>query len=387
MRIVRFAPLAALLLSLSWATAQPPEAGKPQPPMNEKKPAEKGKPADDKKAEPKKDEPKKAEPKKPEGPPEFDVTFSDAGNVKVYVMDVKVDVMTKYGKLSIPFTDIRRVELGFRYPDGIEAKLTALIEKLGAPLFQDREDAEDELMKLKDFALPLLKSAAKREDEELSRRALDLVKRISKTAPADRLNAKDFDLVETAELTIRGRVELTAMKVRSKQFGETTLQLAEVKQFRALLAGTSSGEVTLDAAKHAKLNWSAWMDTGIDVNAELSLEIISTGTIDIWPQDAGKYMAGPQGNGSQAPNAPQILLQPQVNPNVPGGFNPGFRGFVSSGSVVGRIGETGTPFLVGANFKRSKASASGRLYLLIAPSNWNNDDCSGSYKVKVKAGE
>jgi len=380
MHRIRFALLASLAIGLSWAGAQVPPAPAPPPPPKDEK-----KQADDRKPDEKKPEAKKAELKKPEGSPEFDVAFLDAGNIKVIVLDVKLDVTTKYGKLSIPFTDVRRVELGFRYPDGIEVKLTAAIEKLGAPLFQDREDAEEELMKLKDFALPLLKIAAKRDDEELSRRAQDLVKRISKTTPADRQNAKDFDLVETADLTIRGRVELTALKVKSKQFGETTLQLAEVKNFRAMSSGAANGEISLDASKYAKLNWSAWLDTGIDVNADQPLEIVSSGQIDVWPQNPGKYMADAQGNGSQAPNAPAILMQPQPNPG--GGFNPGFRGFVQAGSVIGRIGETGAPFIVGGSFRRTKAAANGRLYLQIAPSSRNNDDCSGSYKVKVKAGE
>ena len=42
--------------------------------------------------------------------------------------------------------------------------------------------------------------------------------------------------------------------------------------------------------------------------------------------------------------------------------------------------------MVGSNFKASKAPGTGRLYLIIAPSNWNNDS-AGSYKVKVKVGD
>jgi hypothetical protein len=40
---------------------------------------------------------------------------------------------------------------------------------------------------------------------------------------------------------------------------------------------------------------------------------------------------------------------------------------------------------VGASFKQAGAPASGKLYLIIAPSNWGNDS-AGEYKVTVKSG-
>jgi hypothetical protein len=55
------------------------------------------------------------------------------------------------------------------------------------------------------------------------------------------------------------------------------------------------------------------------------------------------------------------------------------------GQVVGRIGSNGTQFAVGAGFK-GKVTESGKLYLRIHPSPWNNDS-SGSYKVKVTVTE
>jgi hypothetical protein len=367
MRRSRFGLLLVLLACPLWGMAQPPKAD--AKPTSDKVPP-----------------PRDSASKKPEAP-EFDVTFIDAGNVKVTVLNPKLEVSTKYGKLSIPMSELKRVELGFRYPEGIEAKLTAAIEKLGAPEFQDREDAEVELMKLKDYALPLLRVAAKRETPELSQRAQSLIKLISiKTSP-DRLHVKDYDVVETVDLLIRGRVELSSLKVKSKQFGETTLQLAEVKHFRGLGVNASLGELELDATKYCKLNWSGWLDTGFDVSAELPLEITSSGQIDIWPQEPGRYMASPQGTGAPAPNPPQMLLQPQQPLQANGGINPAIRGFVPTGSVIARIGENGTPFIIGANFKRPNMATNGRLYLQIAPSNWNNDDCTGSYRVKIKVGE
>jgi hypothetical protein len=50
------------------------------------------------------------------------------------------------------------------------------------------------------------------------------------------------------------------------------------------------------------------------------------------------------------------------------------------------VGPVGLPFPVGAEFRQPRAGVSGRLFLIIAPSNYGQD-CTGSYKVKIKLGD
>ncbi len=72
----------------------------------------------------------------------------------------------------------------------------------------------------------------------------------------------------------------------------------------------------------------------------------------------------------------------------PPGMPPPFgqqRTRISSGMLIGKIGESGKLFMIGDKFK-AKPPASGRLYLIIAPSNWGNDS-TGEYKVTVKLPE
>ncbi len=325
-------------------------------------------------------------PKPADGPPEFDVSFSDNSNVKMVILDTMVVVATKYGKLTIPYTELRRVEFGFRYPDGLEAKIEAAIAKLGAPAFQEREDAEKELAGFKEYAVPSLKRATKNSDAELARRAEDVLKILTKKLPADRLNLKDLDTVETNDFTIRGRLETTTLKVKTKQFGETTLKIDEVKTLRATFVGAGSNEITLDAGMYAKLNYASWMDTKIDVLTDVPIGITATGEVDQWPQEPGRYLAKPEGGSGAAPGMPNQLGPPGV-PNNNQGVRGMQAGFVRSGSVLGKIGANGAPFVVGSNYKQATSPTAGRLYLIIAPSSWGNNDCSGSYKVKVKVGE
>ena len=316
-------------------------------------------------------------------PPEFDVGFLDGSNVKVVVLEPEVAVTTKYGKLTVPLAELKRVELGFRYPEGVEAKLETAIERLAAPGYADREEAARQIHELKQYAGPMLKRAARSSDAERRARAAVLLKAVREAVPAERVDAKDYDLIETAEFDVRGRLDADSFKVRTKQFGEAVVKVAEVKQFHSVAASLPTGEVTLDAAAYSKANWSAWLDTATDVEAGAALAITCTGRIDQWPQEAGKYMSGPAGNGNQAQNQ-----QGNIRALIPNQFGPnqGQRVMVLSGAVIGKIGQ-GQPFVVGASLKVPKSPEGGRLFLQIAPSHWGNDNATGAYKVQVKVGE
>lgn len=321
---------------------------------------------------------------------EFDVTMADGSRFKVATLDPSVVLVSKYGTLNIPLTDLRRVEMGFRYPDGVEAKVEDAAMKLGSSSFREREEAERTMLDLKEFAIPTLRRSSKSTDPEVVRRAESVLKKLTDKLPEEKLTLKDYDTVVTTEFTIRGRLQATAMKVRTKYFGEVELKLAETRTMTVLSAAATAGELNLDAAKYARQGWTTWMDTEIDVSAELTLEITASGQIDQWIQGPGQYMSGPRGTGAAAPGFPGGAVGGAV-PAMPGGrggFAPAVLpgGQYSSGSVIGKIGQNGTPFVIGEGFKQPRAPATGRLYLIIAPSNWNNDSV-GTYKVKVKSGE
>jgi hypothetical protein len=318
-------------------------------------------------------QPPKPAAKPPAAAPEFEVRFVDGGSLRVAGLDEAVPVATRYGKLTVPLAEVRRVEFGFRYPAGVEAKVGALVAKLGADAFKDREEAERELVGLKELALPAARRATKSTDPEVSRRAEAVVRKLAATVPEDRQSARDYDTVETAEFTVRGRVEMARLRVKSRQFGETSLPIEEVRAVRGLGASGGSTDKTVEAAQYARQGWAQWYDTGIDVTADGPLEIAAAGTIDQWPQEPGRYLCGPNGNGTQ--------VGLQGRPGMPG------NGMFPSGSLVGKIGATGQPFAVGASYRSQRAGQSGRLYLIIAPSHWGNDNGSGSYRVTIRAGD
>src|SRR5437763_16364484 len=44
----------------------------------------------------------------------IEVRFADGSVVKMALLESKVEIATRYGKLSVPVEDIRRIEFGFR---------------------------------------------------------------------------------------------------------------------------------------------------------------------------------------------------------------------------------------------------------------------------------
>src|SRR5262245_56595646 len=108
--MTRLVSVAVLLFAVVGLAGQPPggAAGTPQvkpddPPPTLNKPAAKG------------DQPPAKE--KPEQAA-FDVRLADDSTVRVLPIDPTLAVTTKYGKLTIPVTEVRRIDFGVRFPDG-----------------------------------------------------------------------------------------------------------------------------------------------------------------------------------------------------------------------------------------------------------------------------
>jgi hypothetical protein len=137
------------------------------------------------------------------------------------------------------------------------------------------------------------------------------------------------------------------------------------------LEGESEKQVVVDAARYGGQQVQ-WLDTGVRVGPEAGLKVTATGQVDLWPQQPGQYLASPdgQGGGGAVPGRGRGLV-------VVGG---GDRG----GALVGRIGEDGTPFLVGSRYTRTPRTE-GKLYLHIAASPWGNPS-AGEYRVTITTG-
>jgi len=288
-----------------------------------------------------------------------EVRFVDGSNVRMNLAQPAIEITTRYGKLKIPVADIRRIEFAFRYPDRAEAKIDAAITRLTDADPKVRLAAESELREFRELAYPMLKRAAAGTSSiDRSLQATLLVKWLEEKVGPEKLKIRDQDVIQAAEFTVAGKIEAPSVKGCTPYFGDVTVQVAEVRSIRFLAGPGAETELTIDAARYAAMAQDVWLDTEVDLAEGAAIEISAAGQVDLWPQ-GGNYKVGPDAQPRQG--------------NSPDG-NP-------AGILLGRIGERGKAFHIGSKF-RGSLSESGRLYLRIACSPWNNAS-TGGYAVKI----
>src|SRR5437588_8357809 len=102
---------------------------------------------------------------------EAEVHFANGSSVRLAILQDKIDVQTRYGKLSIPLADIQRIEFGVHLPPDIARKVEEGIAKLASSQYADREEGTSELTALGPSAYCALLRALKSPDQEVARRS------------------------------------------------------------------------------------------------------------------------------------------------------------------------------------------------------------------------
>ncbi|HEV3084580.1 MAG TPA: hypothetical protein VGY66_32755 [Gemmataceae bacterium] len=301
---------------------------------------------------------------------QVEVRFIDGSTVRMELLQEDLEVITKYGKLTVPAADIRNIEFGLHLSDFTVKKVQDLIARLGSKAHAEREGASKDLVLLGYEAFPALLAAVKNHDQEISRRAEEALKRIHEKVPAHLLRSNVNDRIETTEFPIVGRISSTTLKAKSAYFGEKEIRVEDLLTIYSLSAG-GSHEVTIDAARYGSAA-NQWMDTGIEINMHTGLNVTASGQVDL-QGGTGQIVTGPSG----------------IDPRMAGGggFVGGRAGRAMNypgGALLGRIGDTGEVFVVGENYK-GRSQRQGKLYLHIWPSPWGINSV-GSYKVKITTG-
>ncbi len=286
-----------------------------------------------------------------------EVRFSDGSVVRMTLMQDNLEVITKYGKLQIPLSEIRRVEFGLHVPPDVNQQITQSIKRLASDVYKERDSATKELVQVGHFAVPSLQKASRSGDQEVAYRAVSLIKQITERVSPDLLRLRDEDVIHTAEFTVIGRINAQSIKANSSHFGDVNLKLSELRTMHLRQQG-GKHELVVDATKYGSA-LDQWCDTGVIVDAGQRVLVTAEGQVDLWPQGPGQYVA------------------------VPKGYNTaGKGGQYLAGALIGKVGDNGKTFLVGERYE-GLATDEGKLYLQIVPSPWNNAS-SGQYRVRLQ---
>lgn len=321
------------------------------------------------------------------GPNTVEVRFADDTNAKVELQIASIEVATRYGKLTVPASEVRSIEFGLRIPDETAKRLDAAIARLGSPEFKQREEAGSELLELRELAYAAVQQAARSSDAEVARRAKDILKALIEEVPAEKLNLPRHDTVVAADFTIVGRIETATFKARTAYFGEVSLKLADLRSMR-WLGNERETKLTVDAGRYGATQ-EAWLDTGLKLRVGAALQVSASGSVDLRPVpgEAGTMLVGPDGRSSRfdrgggraggfGPAGGRAGGGPPPGRTMPRTSSPG--------ALLGRIGENGTIFVIGSRYE-GNATEEGKLYLRIAPSTAGSES-AGTYDVRITTG-
>jgi hypothetical protein len=70
-----------------------------------------------------------------------EVRFGDGSLVRMTILQDDLEVMTKYGKLTIPLREIRRIDFGLHLPEGVGQHIDQSIKHLGSETYKERDEA------------------------------------------------------------------------------------------------------------------------------------------------------------------------------------------------------------------------------------------------------
>jgi len=285
-----------------------------------------------------------------------EVRFGDGSLVRMTVLQDSIEVMTKYGKLTIPIREIRRIDFGLHLPEGVGQQIDNSIKQLGSETYRERDEAVKLLVHQGPFAYPFVQRATRSPDLEVSQRANVVLKRIMEKIPQENLRTKEEDVIHTIEFPITGRILSSTIKAHSTHFGELNLKLSDLRTMFVRGTGAET-EIVLDAAKYGSTP-DQWYDTGLVVDPSQRLVILSDGQVDLWPQGPGQYVTTPKGYTTA-----------------------GKGGSFMAGALIAKVGDNGKPFYLGERYESSPGEE-GRLLLHIVPSPWNNSS-TGVFRVRL----
>lgn len=287
-----------------------------------------------------------------------DAHFADGSIVRLSLNHEPIAIQTKYGLLSVPIAEIRKIEFGLHIPAAEQARIKKSIRGLDSAIHKERELSLKELIGLGHFAFSAVQLAADSNNAEVAARAAIARQKIRDEVAPELLALPAFDVIH-AEYQIYGEIVAKDIPVVSAYFGEKTVQISDLRSIHVKSA-SSKATFTVDAEKWGS-SLEAWFDTNVTVDVKQRLALSSIGEVDLWPQAPGQYMAAPKGYNTA-----------------------GKGGAFQAGALVGKIGKAGKAFYIGEKLDTA-ASGAGRLYLQIIPSPWNNASI-GRYEVRIQTG-
>jgi len=342
-------PILLLALATVPATAQDKPRSEPKPPSTP--PASPG-PAAKSPSDPK-DAPVRPAAKQPVNPKRIRVFLMDGSVIAGELSVESIDVQTEFGKLTIPVTKILSITPGLDSHTKLSEQIKKLIAGLGDDDYKTREQSHKDLLAMGPSVRDVVAGYTDDKNAERKRHATEIVKKFDEMqeSAVDDIDGDSkkggklvsYDVVETANFTIAGRISPSAFQVASK-YGPLKVSLNDIRKTEREFVGREAIVKKLTVAGQ-NLVLRSIKNSGIRVSAGDTITVSATGQVVMTPWGSSA-MAGPDGNASY------------------GSFTEGGKTYYG-GTLMARIGESGAQEKVGSRHKWV-AKKSGTLYFGVA---------------------
>jgi len=165
-------------------------------------------------------------------PRAMDVRFNDDSRMKFTLLEERIEVSSRYGTLSIAANDIRKIDFALRLSDATKKEIDAAIGELESTDAQVRKTALKRLAALGPIAYPSLAKVAARGENAVEQRAAEIVTKLKETVNSEEFAPRELDVIQTVDSTISGHILTPTLKVRTAQFGELSLKIADARSLR-----------------------------------------------------------------------------------------------------------------------------------------------------------
>jgi hypothetical protein len=174
-----------------------------------------------------------------------EATLSDRSVLRLYLADEIIEIATPHGNLKIPTEDVMRIEFAFRPPPEIAQLIEEKINQLKDGDTDVGKAAAAELVAMREQSYLALTKAAKSGDPNLAPQAAKVLDRLKKVvSQADLAAMRTTDFIVTPETKVAGQIVNPYLKIRTAQFGNLELKLADARNLRhqSLIALTAEQE-------------------------------------------------------------------------------------------------------------------------------------------------
>ena len=166
-------------------------------------------------------------------PGSVEVILSDKSVLKLQLADEAIEIATPHGTLKIPASDILRIEFAQRLSPEVAQLIDQKIGQLKDADPDVQKAAAAELLAMREQAYLALLKAARSGDPAVAPHAAEIIGKLRKAVSKRVLDSvRNEDFIETPETKISGRITMPSLKIRTSQFGDLALKLADARSLR-----------------------------------------------------------------------------------------------------------------------------------------------------------